>query len=258
MEKSSLFIMTHKELKDPTFFKGRKILLVGSCSKSFKLDYNDDDFVDNISNKNLSYCELTGLFYIWKNTQSEFVGLEHYRRVFAHKNRIIPLKDLENKMKSLDIIIPYPYMYKICLREQYKNNHYINDLIEVESIIREIYPEYEEAFEYIMNSKYCSLYNMFFSKKYVIDEYCQFLFDILFQLENRININERNDYQKRVYGFLSERLFNVWLYHNVDRFKIGYENVLFLNGKTSIYNLMKDLFKKFFNRERIVKRKVFR
>ena len=54
---------------------------------------------------------------------------------------------------------------------------------------------------------------MFIAKKELIDEYCEWLFDILFESEKTINktLETKDKYNKRVYGFLSERLFNVWI-----------------------------------------------
>ena len=53
--------------------------------------------------------------------------------------------------------------------------------------------------------------NMFAMKKVLFDEYCNWLFSILFELEKRIDISSYNQYEARVFGFISERLFNVWL-----------------------------------------------
>ena len=55
---------------------------------------------------------------------------------------------------------------------------------------------------------------VFIMKKEIFDDYCKWLFDILLELENRVDITNYSDYDKRIYGFLSERLFRVWLEKN--------------------------------------------
>ena len=70
------------------------------------------------------------------------------------------------------------------------------------------------AFDKIANGRKLYLYNMFISRKEIFDEYYKWLFDILFELEKRVNISNYTDYDKRIFGFLSERLLSVWLEKN--------------------------------------------
>ncbi|MBQ0066990.1 MAG: DUF4422 domain-containing protein [Phascolarctobacterium sp.] len=46
-------------------------------------DVVGDNSGDNISIKNPFYCELTGLYWAWKNLNCDYIGLSHYRRYFA-------------------------------------------------------------------------------------------------------------------------------------------------------------------------------
>lgn len=52
---------------------------------------------------------------------------------------------------------------------------------------------------------------MWITRKSMFDKYCEWLFDILFEVEKRIDLTGYDEYQTRVMGFLSERLFRVWL-----------------------------------------------
>ena len=89
-----------------------------------------------------------------------------------------------------------------------------------------------------MNQKKIYLFNMFVMKKELFDSYASWLFDILFELEKRIDISSYDNYQKRVYGFLSERLFNVWLRKN-GNLRVKQVPVIFLEDETTSDNLLK-------------------
>lgn len=187
-----------------------------------KLGYLCDNVGDNISKKNSNYCELTGIYWAWKNLSCDYIGLCHYRRYFSNGSRsneiyykrrsILLEQDYYDLLMKYDVILPKKRNYYIeTVRSQYEHGHNKNDLDEVERILVELYPEYRIAFEKVMNRTSLHIYNMFVMKKSKFDEYCEWLFKILFELEKRIDITNYDQYQARVYGFLSERLFNVWL-----------------------------------------------
>lgn len=186
------------------------------------LGYLGDNTGDNISAKNANYCELTGLYWAWKNLKCDYIGLCHYRRYFAGENihgndvekkksAILKQQDYEKLLQEYDVILPVKRNYYIeTVRSQYEHAHNKRDLDETEKIIAELYPEYSEAFEKVMGGTKLHILNMFVMKKQLFDEYCSWLFSILFELEKRIDISGYNQYEARVYGFISERLFNVW------------------------------------------------
>ena len=201
------------------------------------LGYIGDNTGENISIKNPNYCELTGLYWAWKNLDCEYIGLCHYRRYFVHKSKSSKLEDkkqaifikddYERLLQQYDVVLPKKRNYFIeTVRSQYEHAHNKRDLDEIEKIIRTQYPSYIEAFEKVMNSRKLYIYNMFAMNKTLFNEYCTWLFDILFTLEKRIDITNYDKYNARVFGFLSERLFNVWL--EKKQLKIKTVNVIFL------------------------------
>lgn len=223
-----IYIMTHKAFEAPAS-DGYFPLQVGS-SLGEDLGYLRDDTGDNISGKNPFYCELTGLYWFWKNVTCDIVGLCHYRRYFVCAEQIADLKPLEEQilpvsyieecMQRYDLIVPNSGMTSEgSVREHYRLRHHISDWEECGRVIQEKYPQYYPAFLWNQDINFISLGNMVIGKKAVIDEYCEWLFDILFELEARIDITGYDSYQKRVFGFLSERLFRVWLFGNRVRIK---------------------------------------
>lgn len=195
----------------------------GAAGKE-SLGWQRDDEGDNISVKNPNYCELTALYWAWKNLDADYIGLCHYRRYFVFhtllartkekKYRILKRKNYEELLKKYDIILPRKYsVAPDDIFQQYKNAHHIQDLNKVKEIIAEIYPEYMMDFVQVMNQQDGYFCNMFVMRQELFYQYCQWMFSILFELEKRVDISEYDMYQARVFGFLSERLFNVWIGH---------------------------------------------
>ena len=249
-----ILVATHKKYWMPK----DEVYLPIHVGKKGKVDlgYVGDDTGDNISIKNPNYCELTGLYWAWKNMDCEHIGLCHYRRYFAHKSEsnklenkrqaILTKVDYEQLLQKYDVILPKKRNYYIeTVDSQYEHAHNKRDLDEVENIIKEKYPAYIKAFEKVMNSRKLYIYNMFAMKKSLFDEYCAWLFDILFTLENRIDISDYDKYNSRVFGFLSERLFNVWL--EKKSLKVKTINVVFLEKINWIKKGKEFLKRKFLN-----------
>ncbi len=240
-EKLKLFVVTHKEVS--YLPQGRTFIGVGKNLAIPNVNIYDSSG-DNITYKNESYCELTALYWIWKNIKVDFVGLEHYRRFFCEKKsfwKVQPIsKDKINRiLRTHDCIVSQKFKFKEGLYSYYKKNHFQSDLDICKEVIMEKYPEYKDSFDKIIYGKYAVMCNMFIMRKELLDEYCQWLFAILFETEKRIDVTNRDSYQKRVFGFLSERLFNVWL--DFKKLKLYHLPIYFPDDKP-----YKIYFKKFF------------
>lgn len=229
-------------------------LHVGRDGKT-DLGYIGDNTGDNISSKNANYCELTGLYWAWKNLKCDYVGLCHYRRYFARENihtdnlekkktAILHRKDYEKLLQEYDVILPVKRNYYVeTVRSQYEHAHNKRDIDETKRIVMELYPEYSEAFEKVMGRTKLYILNMFVMKKQQFDEYCSWLFSILFELEKRIDISSYNMYEARVFGFISERLFNVWLEKQQLKVKeVPVINLEKVNWVRKIYKFLKRKF----------------
>lgn len=182
-----------------------------------------DDQGDNISQKNKHYCELTGLYWIWKNSPESIVGLTHYRRAFESPNnskQMLRDYEIENILANYDCIVAAKEPCTssigcnlITVAEQYRMIHSSTDLLHAREIIRTKRPDYLDAFdEAICEGHSFSPCNMIICKKELMDRYCKWLFKIEKQLDKRIDyISGRDSYQQRMPGFISERLLNVFL-----------------------------------------------
>ena len=218
--KTQLYVITHKKFKN-TNLEGYIPIQVGAFGKE-KLGYLDDSIKDNISDKNKNYCELTGIYWLWKNINDvDIIGINHYRRYFSKseiiksKKLFLTTKKIEDILKTYDIILQKREVYREIAYKQYCNNSgFAEDLEKIREIISQKYNNYLQAFDEVMNSNRMYQFNMMICNKSLYNKYCDWLFDILFELEKTVDLSKYNDYQKRIYGFLSERLLNVWVKTN--------------------------------------------
>ena len=97
---------------------------------------------------------------------------------------------------------------------QYIHAHHAEDLDITRKIIVEKYPDYVESYDKVMKDTKGHRFNMFIMERTLADKYCEWLFGILFDLEKRLDISEYTDNDKRVFGFVSERLLDVWIRKN--------------------------------------------
>ena len=180
-----------------------------------------DDTGENISHKNREWCELTAIYWAWKNYDKlgnpDYIGLMHYRRFFDFKN-CKNNKDIENFVGNYDILI----RIRTILNDYYVNNYiqyersphqHIEDLDKATDIVKRLYPEYTNAIEIYMKQDYAFFCNMFVMKKNIFFEYCKFIFSVLEQFEKEVDISGYNVQEKRVFGYLGERLTGIFYTH---------------------------------------------
>jgi hypothetical protein len=94
---------------------------------------------------------------------------------------------------------------------QYAHAHHAIDLDATRSIISGKYPGFLAAFDKTMKSTKGHRFNMAVMKRPLFDDYCAWLFDILFELERRLDISSYSPYDARVFGFVAERLLDVYI-----------------------------------------------
>lgn len=220
----------------------------GKSISEIDLNIQGDDTGDNISHKNKSYCELTSIYWAWKNLKNiDYIGLCHYRRYFSFKrkgnaffdlisvnpndiDRIdVSVPDLDKLFRKYDIVLVKPRVYPVSIFIDYSIMHYSDDVREIERIIIEKYPDYKQSVRRLFyNSNKISHYNMFVMTWANFNRYCEWLFNVLEEAEKRVNIENYSNEQKRIWGFMGERLL-LPLYVSHNSFKVKYYPVYFLN-----------------------------
>ncbi|MGF0112562.1 DUF4422 domain-containing protein [Streptococcus sp. SGI.013] len=223
------YIMTHKPFESVTSDSIYVPLVVGANKNIVEeYDLKDNSFEDNISDKNSSFCELTGMYWIWKHSSEDIVGISHYRRYFTknryifRKSGILSEKDIRNDLTKYDVIVSLTGINEFL---GHKAGEYFNKIHDAEvwescrQIISEDYPEYLKDFEWFEDQDKGYICNMSIMKKEVYDTYCDWLFDILFKLDKTIDYSKYDNYNKRMVGFVAERLLNVWIKHQALKVK---------------------------------------
>lgn len=248
-----VIVATHKKYRMPDDRMYLPIQ-VGRILKS-DLGYTGDHTGDNISAKNPNYCELTAMYWAWKHVGADYIGLVHYRRHFGNHSllirtprwkwgNVLTFRNAEKLLHEYDMILPKKRHYWIETSfSQYEHAHNGNDLRQTRQIIHRNYPEYVETFDQIMDQTASHRFNMFIMKRAMFHAYCEWLFSILFQLEKEIDISRYSPKQARVFGYISERLLDVWITKN----GVNYVEVpvMFMEKQNWFYKIYDFLRRKF-------------
>lgn len=215
-DKIKIYIMAHKKFTPPEE-KGYIPLQVGAALHE-DLGYLRDDVGENISDRNQNYSELTGLYWIWKNEkEADITGLVHYRRYFLNaRGEILSEEEISETLgKCKAIVSPLAEFEEgVTVRSFYASKHHEKDLEILSGVIHELCPEYDKAFEEVMNGRVQNYANMIICRRELLDAYASWLFKVLFEVEKRCHISDYDSYNQRIFGFMSERLLTVYLRKN--------------------------------------------
>lgn len=176
-----------------------------------------DNTGENISTKNVNYCELTALYWIWKNRLQivhdiygiEYYGLFHYRRLLD-----IAEEDLMRlKVNDVDVVLPYPTIHEPDISEHHARYVKETDWQAMLQALEELQPDYARNFAEILSQKYFYNYNLLIAKKSVLADYCAWLFPVLKRTEE-LSMPKGWERADRYIGYLGENLMTLYfLYH---------------------------------------------
>ena len=191
----------------------------------------------NISGKNKSFCEMTVIYWAWKNIKKlcpnlEYIGVNHYRRYFSFERNALfstfandsdaavrqyalNLSKLERILSNADAVLARPPALPYLSRLYLRNCVSSPDIETLKRIAHDKYPEYDSETRNVLDKgKKVSHFNICIMRWRDFDAYCAWAFDILFEAERQIAISNYNVYQKRVFGYMAERLLPLWTSHN--------------------------------------------
>ena len=210
----AMVVATHKAYAMPADAVYLPMFVGAALSDGSKIPdgFRRDDEGENISAKNKGWCELTALYWAWKNTKADAVGLVHYRRHFKGRGGVASGAELCAALASADAVLPKKRNYFIeTTYSQYVHAHHAVDLDETRRILEERHPDCVAAFDAVMKSTSGHRFNMMVMKRPLFDDYCTWLFGVLSELERRLDVSSYSDYDRRVFGFVAERLLDVFV-----------------------------------------------
>lgn len=176
-----------------------------------------DDQGENISSKNRYYNELTGLYWVWKNTNYPFSGICHYRRRFESEIALKPI--LEDKA---DVVLPLPFVIGGSLKQYYQHwgeNAYYEEMLDV---VKECFPEYYEVACWCASHIVFIPNNICIARRDILEDYCSFLFGVIDKVEDRMFTY---DGKKQTRCWLSEHVTTIYFMKHLKDYRIVFSNL---------------------------------
>lgn len=197
----------------------------GAETAKVKVASRADNTGENISAKNGNYCELTALYWMWKNKlcaegtldgdDGQYYGLSQYRRMLILSDNDL----LKIRANDVDVVLPYPLPYEPDIQMHHERYLKANDWNAMLGALKELQPEYAEYFPQVLGQRYLYNYNVILAKKKVLREYCEWLFPILKRTEE-LSVPKGDERSDRYIGYMGETLETLYFMKNADRLKI--------------------------------------
>jgi len=247
----NLYMIHHKQPEKPPASVPSEIIHIqsGRAVSDVQLDMIGDDTGDSISKLNPFIAELSVHYWVWKNTASDFVGFQHYRRIFnfnpkihlsgpghsipytfykAYTNRLLQFSDIQKHLGEADLIIPTPIPAPPTLSEQYKYHHCPEhwDLM-VTLVEKKLTPSYKQCFTQFLNSPELHACILYVAKRDVFDDMMTWLFDFVLDLVEVID-PPKAGYQRKAIAYLAERLLHLYYMHAIQTKKIRVKTLDFV------------------------------
>ena len=255
--KVKILVCCHK----PDYVKDNDIytpVQVGKAVSTVNLGFLGDDTGDNISSKNDWFAELTATYWAWKNLKNvDYVGICHYRRYFNFHTRgllfseyqIVKTEEIKDKDLSIpdlrriftlyDVILPHEKYYPCTLFEDYSHCHNSEEMRILLKVIREKFPDYYESSCNVLKNNKLMHYNIFLMPWHRFEKYCEWLFSVFDALDLEFKALGYCPIQRRVYGFMGERLMTIYAFHQ--RWKIKHYPLYWVTEQDKNLSFMRRL-----------------
>lgn len=161
-----IYEITHKKFPKPDLPEYIRLQVGAALHKN--LGYVADNTGDNISEKNPHYCELTGIYWLWKNISCDIIGVCHYKRYLLSNDDFLTKDEIETVLRDYDVILPNSlYVEGASVYEHFNLMHHIKDLDAVRDVISELYPDYLDSFDLSVRCGQITPTNMIVTRKFL-------------------------------------------------------------------------------------------
>ncbi len=186
----------------PELFSYEKTIQAGAALADVSIADIHDDTGINISKKNRMYCEMSAVYWIWKNTDHDWIGIEHYRRHLLVKPEMLKC--------DIDVIMPLPricYPHEMAQFLRFTTEDVMNALFKA---LEALHPEEYENYKSILFGKYQYTYDMVCARRYVFDNYCRWFFEITEYMEREFGSSVPELLNTRALSYVAEVLTNLY------------------------------------------------
>jgi len=244
--KTKILVCTHKKarcLNDNVYLP----IQVGRLEVDFDLGFQTDADGINIGHKHFTYSEYTAAYWAWKNLKDvDYIGWCHYRRYFclndrkSYKRETLIIKEedvskmnfstdsLNDIFSKFDVILPHKRVFPSSAWSVVNRCHDARDMQIMENVVRRLYPGYMTTFnKFLKKTNRIEQLGLLITKKEIFDNYCTWLFSILFEIEKQTNTDKNSLNTSRKLAFIAEQISPIYFHHN--KLKIKHLPVAWVN-----------------------------
>lgn len=199
-----------------------------------------DDNGENISKLYPHFSTTTAIYWAWKNQDKldnpDFIGFMNHRRHLSFNVNKKFKYDSDGLIRSEELNSAYKIMHRlkeskineivyqndIIVGKHHTSNPYKNyksccDYLHIKDydlaidLLKEKYPKLAIYADKYNSGKKSYFYNIFIMKKVFFNEYCEILFDLLFEIDKKIDYENYGFKEKHALGYISEWITGIYL-----------------------------------------------